>query len=78
MLRERLELIRRQGYMITHGEAYLGSTGIAAPVFDHGGAVLASISVSGPADRMGPEKREQIVRDLKKVAREVSRLMGGR
>ena len=77
-LRERLELIRRQGYMITHGEAYLGSTGIAAPVFGRDGGVMASISVSGPAERMGPEKQEQIVRDLTKAVAEVSRLMGMR
>lgn len=77
-LRERLELIRRQGYMITCGEAYLGSVGIAAPIFDRVGNVAASLSISGPAERMVPEKREQIVRELEEVAAEVSRLLGMR
>ena len=77
-LRERLELIRRQGHMITTGEAFLGSTGIAAPIFDRKGDVVASISVSGPAERMGADKQEMIVGELKKVAAEVSRLMAMR
>lgn len=77
-LRERVELIRRKGYVITFGEAYLGSIGIAAPIFDRDRNVVASISVSGPAERMVPDKQEQIVQELKKAVVEITRLMAMR
>ncbi len=77
-LRERLVTIRRQGYVVTCGEVYLGSVGIAAPVFDRDGNVAGSISVSGLADRMDPEKQRQIVGELKKIVAEVSRLLAMR
>lgn len=77
-LRARLEEIRRQGYVITSGEAYLGSIGVAAPVFDRDRNAVASISVSGPTERMDREKQEFLRRELLRITREVSRLLAMR
>jgi DNA-binding IclR family transcriptional regulator len=43
----RLEEIRAQGYAISDGDVTPGIAAIGAPVFDHSGALRASVSVSG-------------------------------
>jgi len=74
-LRRRLGAIRRDGYAVTKGELYPGAMGIAAPVFDRQHRVVASIAVSGPAQRMG-EKRKLIADHTTRVAREISQALG--
>lgn len=44
--------VRERGYAITDGELEPGLVAIAAPVFRDGGAVVAALSVSGPATRL--------------------------
>jgi DNA-binding IclR family transcriptional regulator len=51
LMRE-LATVRRRGYASSSGERQAGAASVAAPVFDHSGAVVAVISVSGPAERM--------------------------
>ena len=74
-LMRRLRTIKRQGYAVTRGEAYPGAMGIAAPIFDSRGSVIASLAVSGPAQRMA-EKRAAITESTVALAHEISRLMG--
>jgi IclR family transcriptional regulator, acetate operon repressor len=48
-----LEGIRRRGYATSQSERVLGATSAAAPVFDHHGNVVGSISVAGVTVRHG-------------------------
>jgi DNA-binding IclR family transcriptional regulator len=50
--RRHLELVRRQGYAITAGELEVGLDGIAAPVVNRTGEVIAALGVSGPSERI--------------------------
>jgi IclR family KDG regulon transcriptional repressor len=47
--------IRHCGYAVNRGEWRDGVWGIAAPVFDRGGQVVAAIGISGPESRISTE-----------------------
>jgi DNA-binding IclR family transcriptional regulator len=49
---------------------------VAAPVRDHTGRVVASVSVAGPAYRVTPELFSELAADVCRVASEISRLLG--
>lgn len=46
-LRAELETIRQRGYAVSRSERIAGATSVAAPVFDHAGAVIGSMSAAG-------------------------------
>jgi DNA-binding IclR family transcriptional regulator len=48
-----LAAVRRRGWADSIGERESGVASVSAPVWDAGSAVVAAISVSGPADRLG-------------------------
>jgi DNA-binding IclR family transcriptional regulator len=50
-----LETVRRQGWAQSVGEREAGVASVSAPVRDVRGEVVAAISVSGPADRLGAD-----------------------
>jgi IclR family transcriptional regulator, KDG regulon repressor len=76
-LRIELTRVREVGYAIDAEENERGVGCIACPVFD-GKGVVAAISISGPKDRvLNPESKEQLIRLLKRTARDVSIKMGG-
>lgn len=54
-LRRELEKIRQQGFAFDQGEREEGVRCIAAPIFNHLKTVIATISLSGPANRLTPE-----------------------
>jgi DNA-binding IclR family transcriptional regulator len=53
-----------------------GLTAIAAPVRDAEGAVIASISASGPSFRMPADRLPGLVSSVRRAAGEVSRRLG--
>jgi len=73
-----LEEIRNKGYAIDKEENEQNVSCIAAPIFDHKG-IVASISISGPINRIMPKGllNLSIVKDVVKTASEVSKHMGG-
>jgi DNA-binding IclR family transcriptional regulator len=75
-LRKRLAKIRKERYAVTFGEVYLGSVGVAAPIFDRTKRVIASVAVSGPMQRMTKARREVIRRDIIRVANRISQTLG--
>jgi DNA-binding IclR family transcriptional regulator len=52
-LRDDLTTIRSRGYALSSGERQRGAASVAAPVFDHSGRPLGSLSICGPAERFG-------------------------
>jgi len=53
-LKPKLEDIQLQGYAVEHEEYALGTSCVAAPIFDHTGSVQASVTITGPTVRIKP------------------------
>jgi DNA-binding IclR family transcriptional regulator len=75
-LKRDLATIRARGYSVTFGESHAGVHGVAAPVRDHTGRVVASLSVLGPAARIPRERIPELVIKVTRAAGEVSRDLG--
>ncbi len=54
-LRQDLPEIWRRGFAISHGERISGSGSVSAPIRDHTGRVVASVSILAPSARWTPE-----------------------
>lgn len=54
MLRRQLASIRQTGVAYEFEESRVGLACVASPVLGHGGAVVAAVSVAGPAIRFDP------------------------
>ena len=74
-LRRELNTIRRRGYAENRQESEPGVVSIAAPIRDEGGAVVASLSLAGPSERVD-QHRTAYAEAVMAFARTVSRQMG--
>jgi len=61
-LQAQLAGIRRDGYATAVAELEEGLVAVAAPVFGPDGGCLAALSISGPANRMPPDKLDELGR----------------
>jgi DNA-binding IclR family transcriptional regulator len=75
-LREELDVVREQGYAVAVDELEEGLTAAAAPIRNAHGDVVASMSVSGPTFRLGPDRVADVVDRLVAAAAEVSHRLG--
>ncbi|MDR7481331.1 MAG: IclR family transcriptional regulator [Armatimonadota bacterium] len=75
-LRRDLATIRAQGYSVTFGESHDGVHGVAAPIRDHTGRVVASVSVLAPAARIPRSRIPELVEKVTEAARRISRDLG--
>ncbi len=73
---ELLEETRRKGFAASSGEREIGVSSIAAPVFDATGVVCASVALSGPSQRFGPEKALTFTERVIGTAAELSAKLG--
>ncbi|QJR15006.1 IclR family transcriptional regulator [Usitatibacter palustris] len=71
-----LESARKQGYAVNHGEWRAGVCGIAAPVRDSDGHVIASLGVWGAEDSILGPRREELSAMVLETSREASRDFG--
>jgi IclR family acetate operon transcriptional repressor len=53
-----------------------GFAALAAPVFRPDGQAAAAVSIGGPSDRLGPERRRRLAGLLQRHAAKVSRNLG--
>jgi DNA-binding IclR family transcriptional regulator len=75
-LEEQLSQVARDGIALTHEELEIGLNAAAVPVFNHSGAVIGGLSISGPAFRFDPENQPGLIEALKQAGLEISRRMG--
>lgn len=73
-----LSLIRRRGYALEVDEFEPGGAGVAVPIHDAGGSVVATIGVHGPIERFGADERLAAVPMLHQAAREIALELGSR
>ena len=77
-LEEDFARIRARGYALDSEEHEAGVGCVATPVFDHDGAPVAAISVSGPTARILQGDREALGALLVRHAAEISGALGHR
>ncbi|MFD1213122.1 IclR family transcriptional regulator [Arthrobacter sp. GCM10027362] len=75
-LEEQLLQVAREGVAITREELEIGLNAAAVPIFNHSGAVVGALSISGPAFRFDPETQPGLLEALKQAGEQVSRRMG--
>jgi IclR family KDG regulon transcriptional repressor len=71
-----LQRIRTRGYLITSDEVTAGAVGIAAPVRDATGGVMAAIHISSPSMRMRPPRPRNILPQVIEAAAKLSQALG--
>jgi IclR family pca regulon transcriptional regulator len=76
-LRDMLAQVRRDGIAINDQEYVLGATGIAAPLRDHDGAVVAALNL-GTLTMRYQLRRDEIIAAVKDAADQISRRFGYR
>lgn len=74
-LRADLARIRRRGYAVTRGELDEGVRGIAVPLRDPNGAVVAGLSLAGPAFRVKQQDVPRLLRLLREAAARIEGLL---
>lgn len=75
-LRAELKRVLDAGYAINRGEWREGVCGVAAPIRDGRGSVIAAIGISGPVDRLKPRVAKQFAPAVVEVARSISSRLG--
>ena len=75
-LLEHLARVQRLGYAIDDEEHRIGIRCVAAPIRDHTGSAVASISVAGPAFRLSRERIGELVGPLQQACAELSGRLG--
>lgn len=72
-----LASLRRRGHALCVGDADDAYTGVAVPIRDHRGAVIAAIALGGPRYRVSPERLEsELVPLAQRAAARVSEALG--
>lgn len=75
-LQTELQKVRKTGYACDLEEHEVHIRCIAAPIWDHGGNVNASLSITGPAFRMSLARLRQLAPLMQEVGLKISRELG--
>lgn len=73
---ERLAAVREQGFAVNHGQASPEEVGIAAPVRDHRGEVVAAVMIAAPYYRVPEAALPEMAQTCRRTARGISRRLG--
>jgi DNA-binding IclR family transcriptional regulator len=73
-----MDRIRVQGFAVNRGEWNANVAGIAAPITDASGTVIAAIGLSGPKERFKPTQLKLFAPLTIEAAQQVSIRLGGR
>jgi DNA-binding IclR family transcriptional regulator len=72
-----MEQVRKRGYAVNREEWRVGVSGVAAPIGDAAGTVIAAIGLSGPAARFKPARLRQFADEVMQAAAGLSEGLGG-
>jgi IclR family transcriptional regulator, KDG regulon repressor len=76
LLKAQLRRIADQGYAFDDEEVHEGVRGVAAPVRDYSGEVVAAITITGPANRITRSKLPELAEKVIKAADSISSRVG--
>ncbi|MES2363483.1 MAG: IclR family transcriptional regulator [Pseudomonadota bacterium] len=74
---QELARIRTQGYAVNRGEWRASVWGVAAPITDGTGRVVAAIGVSGPATRIKPAGIRLLAKAVTEAAQRIANALAG-
>ena len=77
-LLKELACIRACGYAISRGERFEDALGLAAPVFDASGKVIAALNVAGPNMRFTDTEVDKFAPTIMQLAAQISQALGYR
>lgn len=75
-LLEVVNRVRERGYATNVGEFRPNVAGVAAPVTNQRGEVIAAVGIAGPLDRLKPARIRQLAPIVKSVAGDISAALG--
>lgn len=75
-LKKALEKVREQGYARDSEETLIGVNCMASPIYNLKGEMVAAISISGPRERMTPEKVGELMPLLQETTAKISQELG--
>jgi DNA-binding IclR family transcriptional regulator len=75
-LKTQLQMIRKHGFALDNEELEVGLRCVAAPIFDHQNAVVASLTIAGPASRLRISTIDPYVEKVKAAAAKISLALG--
>ncbi len=76
-LKREMALVRKRGFAVDREEFASGTMCLAAPVWDYEGNVVASVTMSGPVQRVQPQE-EELARQVIECAGAISSALGYR
>ncbi|MCK4446209.1 MAG: IclR family transcriptional regulator [Candidatus Marinimicrobia bacterium] len=76
LLKQELKKIRNRGYSIDDEEGEVGTRCIGAPIFNHNGKVISSISIAAPCHRLSLKKINDYIPLMIKTANKISNELG--
>lgn len=74
--KESLRQVRKKGYAYEEGELVEGVIGVAAPIHNHAGNVIAAMGAVFPAFQADSKKKERMTRLVTAAGRKISEAMG--
>jgi IclR family transcriptional regulator, KDG regulon repressor len=75
-LRTELEQIKKLGYAVSKGEWVIDASGVAAPIFDQRGSIIAAMTISGPTQRFTNPVIKEIAALVLEEAKKISFELG--
>lgn len=75
-IQQELKMVRERGCAVSFGEWIEDAAGVAAPIFNQQGEVVAGLSISGPIQRFSQENVEKYCVEVKRVAEQISASLG--
>lgn len=76
VLRQVVELSRRQGYTVSHSELENDTAAVAAPIFNFTGQMVAGLSIAGPESRFQQDRLPYLIEKVKQAAADISKKLG--
>lgn len=71
-----LETVRKRGYAVSRAERFTDALGLAAPIFDNSGAVIAALNVAGPLLRFTDDSVRAFSPKIIQLADQISQWLG--
>lgn len=75
-LRRDLGEIRRRGFAVSYEETDDGAAGVAVPIWDHSGRVVAGLTIAGPLTRLNQATVSRFVDIAREGARQIAQELG--